>query len=82
MATKKKPFKPHPMYSKSGKMVMAKTMKDHLNLKKKGYSHTKPKTKKNKKEGGNKQLFCFEKPQVKSEKKTKKKSMFFFPFFF
>lgn len=42
MATK---FKAHPMYSKSGKVVVAKTMKDHLDLKAKGYSHTKPKKK-------------------------------------
>lgn len=40
MATKKK-FKAHPMYSKAGKKVIAKTMKDHLALKKKGYTHTK-----------------------------------------
>jgi len=45
MATTKK-FKAHPMYSKSGKMIMAKSMKDHLSLKAKGYSHTKPKNKK------------------------------------
>lgn len=43
-ATKK--FKAHPMYSKSGKMVMAKKMADHLRLKKLGYTHTKPKKKK------------------------------------
>jgi len=40
---KSKKFVPHPMYSKSGKMIMAKTMKDHLALKAKGYGHTKPK---------------------------------------
>ena len=43
-ATKK--FKAHPMYSKSGKMVMAKKMADHLRLKKLGYTHSKPKKKK------------------------------------
>jgi len=42
----KKKFKVHPMYSKSGKMVMAKKMADHLRLKKLGYTHTKPKAKK------------------------------------
>jgi|TARA_R110000851_G_scaffold243642_1_gene396263 hypothetical protein len=42
----KKTFKAHAMYSKTGKMVMAKKMADHLRLKKLGYSHTKPKTKK------------------------------------
>ena len=41
----KKTFKPHMMYSKSGNGVKANTMKKHLELKKKGYSHTKPKTK-------------------------------------
>ena len=46
MATKKKAFKVHAMYSKSGKMIMAKSMKDHLSLKKKGYTHTKTKGKK------------------------------------
>ena len=35
-----KVFKPHNMY-KNGKAVMAKTMKDHLRLKKQGYSHKK-----------------------------------------
>lgn len=35
-----KVFKPHKMY-KDGKEVMAKTMADHLRLKKKGYSHKK-----------------------------------------
>jgi len=39
-------FKPHMMYSKSGKGVMAKTYKKHLELKKKGYGHKKPKTNK------------------------------------
>lgn len=42
----KKAFKAHPMYSKTGKMVMAKKMADHLRLKKLGYTHTKPKAKK------------------------------------
>ena len=45
MATKKT-FKPHMMYSKNGKAVKANTMKKHLELKKKGYGHTKPKAKK------------------------------------
>ena len=40
-ATKK--FKVHMMY-KGKKSVKAKTMKDHLRLKKLGYNHTKPKT--------------------------------------
>lgn len=44
MATKK--FKKHMMYSKSGKGTMANTYKKHLELKKKGYGHTKPKKKK------------------------------------
>jgi|DEB0MinimDraft_6_1074348.scaffolds.fasta_scaffold08592_2 hypothetical protein len=35
-----KVFKPHMMY-KDGKSVMAKTMKDHLRLKKQGYTHKK-----------------------------------------
>ncbi len=43
MATKK--FKVHKMY-KGTKTVIAKTMKEHLALKKKGYGHTKPKAKK------------------------------------
>tara|TARA_B100001113_G_scaffold154714_1_gene126515 strand:+ start:203 stop:334 length:132 start_codon:yes stop_codon:yes gene_type:complete len=43
MATKKK-FKAHMMY-KGKSAIMAKTMKKHLELKKKGYSHKKPKTK-------------------------------------
>jgi len=34
------------MYSKKGKGVKAKTYKEHLALKKKGYGHTKPKKKK------------------------------------
>ena len=44
MATKK--FKPHMMYSKAGKGTMANTYKKHLELKKKGHGHTKPKKKK------------------------------------
>lgn len=39
-------FKAHMMYSKAGKGVKANTMKKHLELKKRGYSHTKPKKKK------------------------------------
>jgi hypothetical protein len=39
-------FKVHKMYSKSGTVKTAKTMKEHLSLKKKGWSHTKPKKKK------------------------------------
>jgi hypothetical protein len=31
------------MYSKAGKGIMANTYKKHLELKKKGYGHTKPK---------------------------------------
>jgi hypothetical protein len=38
-------FKAHKMYSKSGGLKVAKTLKDHLSLKKKGYTHTKPKKK-------------------------------------
>ena len=34
------------MYSKTGKAVRAKTKKEHLDLKKKGYGHTKPRGKK------------------------------------
>ena len=41
-----KGFKVHNMYSKTGATKVAKTMKDHLALKKKGYSHTKAKKKK------------------------------------
>ena len=41
----KKTFKPHMMYSKAGKGVKASTFAKHLELKKKGYVHTKPKTK-------------------------------------
>mgnify|MGYP001306150441 CR=1 FL=1 len=43
---KKKDFKPHMMYHpKTGKGVKANTYKKHLELKKKGYTHTKPKRK-------------------------------------
>ena len=38
-----KKFKKHMMYSKSGKGVMANTVQEHLDLKKKGYGHSKPK---------------------------------------
>lgn len=31
------------MYSKSGEGFMANTMQDHLDMKKKGYTHSKPK---------------------------------------
>jgi len=41
-------FKKHLMY-KGSKSVMAKTNKEHLALKAKGYGHTKPKPKKKKK---------------------------------
>tara|TARA_Y100000401_G_scaffold58754_1_gene46561 strand:+ start:2012 stop:2200 length:189 start_codon:yes stop_codon:yes gene_type:complete len=45
---KKKDFKPHMMYDpKTGKGVRAGTYKKHLELKKKGYGHTKPKKKRN-----------------------------------
>ncbi len=37
-----KKFKAHMMY-KGKSSIMAKTMKKHLELKKKGYVHTKPK---------------------------------------
>lgn len=40
-----KKFKPHMMYSKKGEAVKALTMKNHLELKSKGYGHTKPKAK-------------------------------------
>ena len=43
-AKKSKTFKPHMMY-KGGKSVMAKTKAQHLALKGKGYTHTKPKKK-------------------------------------
>jgi|TARA_R110000751_G_scaffold130776_1_gene232872 hypothetical protein len=38
-------FKAHMMYPKVGKGIKALTMNKHLELKKKGYSHTKPKKK-------------------------------------
>ena len=38
-------FKPHMMYSKAGKSVKAATYAKHLELKKKGYGHSKPKKK-------------------------------------
>jgi hypothetical protein len=40
---KKDKFKKHMMY-KDGKGVMANTYQEHLDLKKKGYGHTKPKS--------------------------------------
>ena len=40
-----KKFKQHNMYSKSGVSKVAKTLKEHLSLKKKGYTHTPPKKK-------------------------------------
>lgn len=44
-AKKAKTFKPHMMYSKSGKGVMATTKAQHLALKGRGYTHTKAKKK-------------------------------------
>ena len=44
-AKKSKAFKPHMMYSKAGKGVMANTKAKHLELKAKGYTHRKPKKK-------------------------------------
>lgn len=41
-----KKFKPHVMHSKDGSSIKTLTIKKHLELKAKGYSHTKPKTKK------------------------------------
>jgi len=38
-----KKFEIHNMYSKTGVKKVAKTMKDHLALKKLGYNHTKKK---------------------------------------
>lgn len=38
-------YKSHMMYSKDGKTIKALTMKKHLELKAKGYGHTKPKAK-------------------------------------
>ena len=41
-----KKFKPHMMYNpKTGKGAMAKKAEDHLRLKNKGFTHTKPKKK-------------------------------------
>ena len=36
-----KKYKAHKMYSKTGAVKTAKTMKDHLTLKKKGWGHKK-----------------------------------------
>ena len=42
-----KAFKPHMMYDpKTGRGYKANKMADHLRMKKKGYTHTKPKKKK------------------------------------
>ena len=42
-ADEEKDFKPHTMYDpKTGKAVEAKTYKQHLQLKEKGYTHEKP----------------------------------------
>ena len=42
-----KAFKPHMMYDpKTGRGYKANKMADHLSMKKKGYTHTKPKKKK------------------------------------
>ena len=38
-----KKFKVHDMYSKAGVKKVVKTMKQHLSLKKKGYTHTRKK---------------------------------------
>jgi|TARA_R110000824_G_scaffold299153_1_gene487268 hypothetical protein len=38
-------FKIHKMYHKDGDVEVAKTNKEHLALKKKGYNHNKPKKK-------------------------------------
>ena len=43
-----KKFAPHMMYSKDGKGIKANTFKKHLELKKKGYGHRKPSTKRKK----------------------------------
>jgi hypothetical protein len=40
-----KKFKPHMMYAKDGSGIKALTIKKHLELKGKGYTHTKPKGK-------------------------------------
>ena len=45
----KKKFKSHMIYDpKTGKGYKAKVMADHTRMKKKGYTHTKPKAKKKK----------------------------------
>jgi hypothetical protein len=41
-----KNFKPHVMYNKKGEGFMANTYEQHLAMKKKGHTHTKPATKK------------------------------------
>tara|TARA_Y100001938_G_C8042800_1_gene407124 strand:- start:514 stop:660 length:147 start_codon:yes stop_codon:yes gene_type:complete len=47
MAFKMKGFKAHNMYDpKTGKAYLANTFKDHLRMKKKGYTHSKPNDKK------------------------------------
>tara|TARA_R100000657_G_C4540392_1_gene17108 strand:- start:293 stop:442 length:150 start_codon:yes stop_codon:yes gene_type:complete len=45
MTKAEKNFKPHMMYSKSGKGIRAGSYKKHMDLKKKGYGHKKPKKK-------------------------------------
>jgi hypothetical protein len=45
MAKTRENFKKHMMYSKSGEGKMANTYEEHLNLKKKGWGHSKPKRK-------------------------------------
>ena len=40
-----KKITPHQMFSKTGVVKMATTMKQHLSLKNKGYTHRKPKKK-------------------------------------
>ena len=42
MKMKNKKFKPHMMYDKSGKGYKANTYKQHLDMKEKGYGHSKP----------------------------------------
>ena len=41
-----KNFTPHTMYNKNGEGFLANTYEQHLAMKKKGYTHTKPATKK------------------------------------
>ena len=43
MKSDSKDFKTHKMYGKKGIVKFVKTMKEHLALKEKGYSHTKKK---------------------------------------